>query len=100
MSLSSLLKKPIKVKNIRANRSKGGGLRPQHLKGTLLKYCLELVVVKGDSFFGKMFFVGLEMASEMCDGTLTGAAVSEKEITYHPRDLKAGRYEVDTQTAG
>lgn len=46
------------------------------------------------------FCLGLEMVSEMCNGKLCGAAVGATEITYHPGDLKDGRFEVDTKTAG
>lgn len=40
------------------------------------------------------------MAREMCDGNLTGGAVESTEITFHPGDLKSGKFEADTQTAG
>ncbi|XP_065207008.1 RNA 3'-terminal phosphate cyclase [Planococcus citri] len=74
MSLSTLLRKPIKISKIRAGRSKGG-LRPQHLKGIV-------------------------MANEMCGGSLTGAVIESSQIEFHPGNLRSGKFEADTQTAG
>ncbi len=40
------------------------------------------------------------MACEMCEGTLSGDNVESTEITFCPGDLKAGKFEADTKTAG
>eukprot|EP00112_Aurelia_sp_Birch-Aquarium-sp1_P011250 Seg2366.4 transcript_id=Seg2366.4/GoldUCD/mRNA.D3Y31 product="RNA 3'-terminal phosphate cyclase" protein_id=Seg2366.4/GoldUCD/D3Y31 len=74
IALSCLLKEPIIVKNIRGKRSKPG-LRPQHL-------------------------TGIDLVCETCNGTLSGAVPGSTTITFHPGELKGGRYIADTQTAG
>lgn len=40
------------------------------------------------------------MASEMCNGTLSGAAIESTEIAFRPGNLKSGIFEADTRTAG
>ncbi|MCW4049691.1 MAG: RNA 3'-terminal phosphate cyclase [Candidatus Bathyarchaeota archaeon] len=71
---SAILSEPIKVNNIRANRSPPG-LKPQHLT-TLLT------------------------ASKMCRGELKGAKPGSTEIEFHPGVIKGGDYHVDIGTAG
>ena len=60
-----LLQKSITISKIRANRPRGGGLRPQHLSG------LKLAVEIGNSCFGAE------------DAELVGAEVGAKTVTYH-----------------
>ncbi|XP_060088248.1 RNA 3'-terminal phosphate cyclase [Heteronotia binoei] len=73
-SLSCLLRKPLRVKNIRAGRSQPG-LRPQHLSG-------------------------LEMVQHLCDGQLEGGKIGSTEITFIPGKIKGGTHVADTKTAG
>ncbi|XP_054717434.1 RNA 3'-terminal phosphate cyclase-like [Uloborus diversus] len=74
VAFSALLKKPIKVNNIRAGRSKPG-LRPQHL-------------------------AGLKLVRDFTNGQLLGAEVGSTEITFYPGDIQDGKYSADTGTAG
>lgn len=46
LALSYLLKKPIIISNIRANRAKGGGLGHQHLTGVLPYIIITLKIAK------------------------------------------------------
>lgn len=74
MAFSTLLKKPIRVFNIRAGRSTPG-LRPQHL-------------------------AGLSLVRDLSSGHLEGAEVGSTEITFHPSSIKEGKYYADPGTAG
>lgn len=74
MAFSALLKKPIRVFNIRAGRSTPG-LRPQHL-------------------------AGLTLVRDLSLGELEGANVGSTEIVFHPSLLKQGKYFADPGTAG
>ena len=40
------------------------------------------------------------MANEMCGGSLTGAVIESQQIEFHPGNLRSGKFEADTQTAG
>ena len=71
---SILCKRPIRIKNIRANRSKPG-LRLQHLKG-------------------------LETLAILTDSSLSDCQVGTKEITLYPKEKIKTRIEVDVGTAG
>ena len=74
VSLSALLKIPIRVKNIRGGREKPG-LRAQHLKG-------------------------LEVARDICQGKLWGCQLHSTEVVFHPNLLKGGQFTANTETAG
>jgi RNA 3'-terminal phosphate cyclase (ATP) len=75
VALASLLGKEIRIENIRAKRPKPG-LRAQHLK--VIQAC-----------------------QEMCQGTVQGASVGSKEITYMPGGrFDGGEYSWDIGTAG
>jgi RNA 3'-terminal phosphate cyclase (ATP) len=75
VALASLLGKEIKIENIRAKRPKPG-LRAQHLKA-------------------------IQACQEMCRGTVQGAYVGSKAITYTPRGrFDGGEYSWDIGTAG
>ncbi|GFS38177.1 RNA 3'-terminal phosphate cyclase [Nephila pilipes] len=74
IAFSALLKKPIKVFNIRAGRS-NPGLRPQHLAGLLL-------------------------VKDLTSGRLKGGKVGSTEITFYPGDIQGKKYCADPGTAG
>ncbi|CAI9736737.1 3' [Octopus vulgaris] len=74
IAFSCLLRRPVRVWNIRAGRS-NAGLRSQHM-------------------------TGIKLISAMSNGRLDGATIGSTEITFYPATVKAGRYEADTQTAG
>jgi RNA 3'-terminal phosphate cyclase (ATP) len=73
-ALAVLLKKPIRIINIRAGR-KDAGLKPQHL-------------------------TGIELLKDLSKATLKGGALKSTEISFKPNTLQAGRYVADTKTAG
>ncbi|GFQ80058.1 RNA 3'-terminal phosphate cyclase [Trichonephila clavata] len=74
IAFSALLKKPIRVFNIRAGRS-NPGLRPQHLAGLLL-------------------------AKDLTSGRLKGGKVGSTEISFYPGDIQGKKYYADPGTAG
>ncbi len=74
IALSSLLKKPVRIFNIRANRPKPG-LAPQH-------------------------FAGIKAMCDLCDAKVEGLAVGSREVIFSPKEIKAGKYEIDIKTAG
>lgn len=74
-SLAVLLQKGVTIKNIRAGRKKPG-LAAQHLKG-------------------------LELASLLCNGKLTGAFISSQEVSFTPGKIaSSGDFNVNIPTAG
>ena len=77
VALASVMRKPLAVHHIRANRPRGGGLRAQHLNGILL-------------------------CGDLYDAKMTGMDVGSCDITYHPRGMKPGvsHATADTKTAG
>ena len=72
--LSVLFKRPIRIKNIRANRPKPG-LRLQHLKG-------------------------LEALANLTNSSLSECQVGTKEITLYPKQTLQSKIEVKIGTAG
>jgi len=74
IALSALLKKPVKIRNIRAKRSKPG-LRNQHLH-----------VVKA---IGKI-----------CQAEIEGAFIGSQCISFIPGETRGGTFQIDVQTAG
>lgn len=40
------------------------------------------------------------MACEMCHGSLKGAVLKSTEIIFQPNNLKSGKFEANTETAG
>lgn len=72
--LSILLERPIRIKNIRANRPKSG-LRLQHLKG-------------------------LEALANLTNSSLSECQVGTKEITLYPKQTLQSKIEVKIGTAG
>jgi len=75
IGLSVLTNQSVRVYNIRKNRPKGGGLKPQHL-------------------------TGIKAAAEICNAKVKGAEIGSTEIEFHPSEIKAGNYSFDVGTAG
>lgn len=73
-AISVLLKKPIRIINIRAGR-KDAGLKPQHL-------------------------TGIELLKDLSKAKLKGGVLKSTEISFKPNTLQSGRYLADTKTAG
>lgn len=74
IALAAITSKPLHIYNIRQNRSKPG-LRPQHLKATLV-------------------------AAKLCNAELEGAVLNSREIWFRPREILGGDIEVEIGTAG
>ncbi|MFH1663308.1 MAG: RNA 3'-terminal phosphate cyclase [archaeon] len=74
ISLSSVLKKPVLVFNIRANRPKTG-LAQQHL-------------------------TGLNTLAKISRAKVKGNFLGSKKIVFYPKELKDGNYSVNIGTAG
>ncbi|XP_013790831.1 RNA 3'-terminal phosphate cyclase-like isoform X1 [Limulus polyphemus] len=74
MAFSTLLRKPIRVTNIRAGRS-NPGLRPQHL-------------------------TGLQLVRDLCGGRLKGGEIGSTDISFYPGPVKSGEFVANTGTAG
>ncbi|XP_041791714.1 RNA 3'-terminal phosphate cyclase [Chelmon rostratus] len=73
-ALSCITGSSIKITKIRAGRSTPG-LRPQHLSG-------------------------LQLVSDLCSGSLQGAAIGSTDISLTPGKIQSGNHTADTQTAG
>lgn len=74
LSLSCLLKKPIRIFNIRKGRKKPG-LMPQHLTSVKVMQLISSAIVKGDS-------------------------IGSTELYFEPQDIKSGEFFYDIGTAG
>lgn len=74
MALAALLGEPVEVYNIRKNRP-NQGLAPQHL-------------------------AGIKALQDITDGKVKGAKMGSVNVVFHPGGLKAGKYTIDTKTAG
>ncbi len=74
LSLSVILRKPVKIYNIRKKRRKPG-LRPQHL-------------------------VGLEVLRRISNARVRGNYVGSESIVFHPRTIRPVTLSVNTGTAG
>lgn len=74
VSLSAITGKPIKIKNIRKNRSTPG-LRPQHL-------------------------TAINILTKLCDGELRGGVVGSEEISFYPKRVIDSKIVADVGTAG
>lgn len=74
LALSSILKKPFRLHNIRNKRSKPG-LQPQHL-------------------------TGVNAASRMTNSNVIGAELGSTELEFNPEQIIGGRYDIDIGTAG
>jgi RNA 3'-terminal phosphate cyclase (ATP) len=74
LSLSILTGKPVHLYNIRANRSKPG-LMHQHLQA-------------------------VDAAAAISKAHVVGAALNSQSISFHPEEIRSGRYRFDIGTAG
>ena len=75
VALSAVTGRPVRVANIRGARPRPG-LRPQHL-------------------------MSVRAVSEVCEGTLVGAEIGSREITFHPGEITPRRgWRLDVGTAG
>ena len=74
LALATLLGKPVKIDNIRANRQKPG-LKTQHLAGVLA-------------------------LAAITEAEISGACLHSTSLTFAPRTIKGGRYRFEISTAG
>ena len=74
LALSILTRKPLRVTNIRQNRTKPG-LQPQHLKA-------------------------VDAAAAICRAEVRGAALNSRQLSFTPGELRSGRYKFEIGTAG
>ncbi len=74
IALSAVLKKPVKIYNIRANRPKPG-LAPQH-------------------------YTGIKAMCTLCNADVEGLSIGSREVFFSPKEIKSGSYEIDIKTAG
>ena len=74
LSLSVLAGEPFRMEGIRGSRP-NPGLRPQHL-------------------------AAVELLADVGDARVSGAVEGSRTLTFEPRDVVAGTYEVDIGTAG
>ncbi|CAG0899107.1 unnamed protein product [Darwinula stevensoni] len=74
MALGAILRKPVRVYNIRAGRP-NPGLQAQHL-------------------------TGIQLVKQICNGCLIGDQIGSTEITLYPESISHGNFHGDTKTAG
>ncbi len=74
VSLSAVLREPVRVRNIRSKRP-NPGLAAQHVTAIMA-------------------------VAELCDAEVNGLDVGSKEVTFLPGDLTGGVFEFDVGTAG
>ncbi|KAK3238238.1 hypothetical protein CYMTET_51736 [Cymbomonas tetramitiformis] len=74
-ALAAITGGSVRITKIRANRPKGGGLRPQHL-------------------------CGIELIRDLCCGDLTGGSIGSTEVTLSPGDGRLKTATANTGTAG
>ena len=74
VALSAIVGKAVHISNIRKGRDKPG-LRPQH-------------------------FHGISAAGQICDAKINGLEMDSTDITFIPKKIMGGKYNVDTKTAG
>ncbi|XP_053614265.1 RNA 3'-terminal phosphate cyclase [Plodia interpunctella] len=74
ISLSALLRRPVRVSHIRAGRKKPG-LAAQHLNG-------------------------IKLVGEMCQAKMKGVSIGSTQIEFWPGKIIGGQYMANTKTAG
>jgi RNA 3'-phosphate cyclase len=74
VALSVLTKKPVKIKNIRANRP-APGIKPQH-------------------------YIAIQSVKELCNADVEGLEIGSSNLVFTPGNIKGGRYKFDIGTAG
>jgi len=73
-ALSAITKKPVEIKNIRANRP-NPGLRAQHL-------------------------TAISCIKSICKGAVEGLSIGSSKVTFLPGEIQPGEYKFDIGTAG
>ena len=74
VALSVLTKKPVEIKNIRANRP-NPGIKPQH-------------------------YIAIQSVKEICNADVEGLEIGSSNLAFTPGDVKGGEYKFDIGTAG
>lgn len=74
MALSVITKKPIRIKNIRANRP-NPGIKPQH-------------------------YVAIKSIRDICNAKTNGLEIDSSNLEFLPKKVKGGEYKFDIGTAG
>lgn len=74
LTLSTVLGRPFRIENVRANRP-NPGLRPQHL-------------------------AAVEVVADLCDATVSGAELDADSLTFDPSDTRRTPIEASIGTAG
>lgn len=74
IALSTIIKKPIKIKNIRANRP-NPGIKAQH-------------------------YVTIKSIQQLCDAETKNLEIGSSKLTFIPGDFKGGDYKFEIGTAG
>jgi len=74
VALSAVLKKPVKITKIRANRP-NPGIKAQH-------------------------YVAIKGIAEICNAKVSNLEIGSSKIEFKPREIKGGRYKFDIGTAG
>lgn len=74
VALSVLTKKPVIIKNIRANRP-APGIKPQH-------------------------YIAIQSVKELCNADVAGLEIGSSSLTFIPGDVRGGKYKFDIGTAG
>jgi RNA 3'-phosphate cyclase len=74
VALSVLTKKPVEIKNIRANRP-APGIKPQH-------------------------YIAIQGVKELCNADVEGLEVGSSNLVFTPGDVNGGEYKFDIGTAG
>lgn len=72
--LSIISQTPVKIINIRANRP-NPGIKPQH-------------------------YTALSLLKQLCQARTEGLEIGSTTFSFHPEEIKSGRYTVDVGTAG
>ena len=74
VALSAITKKPIRIKNIRANRP-NPGIKPQH-------------------------YVAIKSIRDICNAETNGLEIDSSNLEFLPKKVKGGEYKFDIGTAG
>ena len=48
----------------------------------------------------QIFNLGLNLVTDMCNGTLKGAQLGSTSVTFNPGNIVGGKYSADCKTAG
>jgi RNA 3'-terminal phosphate cyclase (ATP) len=98
VALAAIVRRPLHVFAIRANRPRGGGLRPQHLQGECFFFFFFLEKKVGTDRISK----GIDLVASMCQAKKTGFEVGSCEISFFPGAIRSDvtSLTADTKTAG